>query len=148
MKSNTLNYCIGFVTKKGLMLDLDNITERGAKRLCEFILKRHKMEGYLLIQSGGYKKFKTRTTGKMKKVKVANYHVVFNKYTSWRKSLTIVFSITKCVEWGIWQARKGEFTVRISKKNNKNKPKIILKKGQTDKLINDYLQIYKQFEEY
>lgn len=30
-------------------------------------------------------------------------------------------------------------------KNNKDKPKILLKVGKSDKLIKDYLEVYKRF---
>jgi len=33
--------------------------------------------------------------------------------------------------------KEGQLTLRISKKNNKDKPKILLKVGKTDKLIKD-----------
>lgn len=34
----------------------------------------------------------------------------------------IIFSLHSCISWGIHQARKGYLTLRISRKNNKNKP--------------------------
>ena len=113
------------------MLDLDNITLKGAKRLADYYLETEKLEGYLLLKTAR-----------------KNFHVVFNKYVSWRKALQIIFKINKAIAWGVWQAKKGELTLRISRKKLYPRPKIIFKKGQTDKLINDYLQIYKMFEEY
>jgi len=124
-------YTVGFTTTKGLCLDLDDITEKKAKRLTEFLLNKYKLEGYILIKSS-------------KK----HYHVVFNRYLTWKKTLQILVNIHKCLNWMLWQIRKGEITLRISTKKAKNKPIILLTKGQTDKLISDYLQIYKQFEEY
>jgi len=124
-------YTVGFTTTKGLCLDLDDISEKKAKRLTEFLLKRYKLEGYILIKSS-------------KK----HYHVVFNRYLTWKKTLQILVNIHKCLNWMLWQIKKGEITLRISTKKAKNKPVILLTKGQTDKLISDYLQIYKQFEEY
>lgn len=125
------NYCIGFVSDKGLMLDLDGVTQQKAKNIAELLLEKHKLEGYLLTETS-----------------FRHYHLIFNKYLSWKKTMQIIFNQYICIRWGIWQARKGELTLRISKKNNKNKPKIIIKKGKTDKLIKDYLTIYKLFEEY
>ena len=125
------NYCIGFTTKKGLCLDLDNLPKRKVRQLTETLLKKHKLEGYLIIKSSQ-----------------KNYHVVFNKYLSWRKTLQILSTVYSCFEWMLWQIRKGEITLRVSTKKGKNRPKIIFQKGQTDKLINDYLLIYKMFEEY
>lgn len=127
-----MSYTIGFVTDKGLMLDLDNTPYLITKRIANYLLKTHKLEGYIIIKSSE-----------------KNYHVVFNKYIrSWKKILQIVFNQTKCARWGIWQAKKGELTLRISKKLGKNKPKIVYKYGKQDKLIAEYMEIYKMFEEY
>jgi hypothetical protein len=41
--------------------------------------------------------------------------------------------------------KEGQLTLRISKKNNKDKPKIPRRVGKTDKLIKDYLEIYEKF---
>lgn len=121
-------YTIGFTTTKGLCLDLDDISQRKAERLANFLLKKHKLQGYLLIESSP-----------------KHYHVVFNKYLSWRKTLQILSRIYKCVEWLLWQIRKGEITLRISAKKGKNLPKIIKCIGKKDKLIKDYLEVYNLF---
>jgi len=123
-----INCSIGFTTRKGLCLDLDNITSKKAENLAEFYLQKYKLEGYLLIKSSP-----------------KHYHLVFDRYISWRKTLQIIFSTIKCWEWGIWQARKGELTLRISAKKGKNIPKIIKCIGKTDKLIRDYFEIYNLF---
>ena len=47
----TESCCIGFRTSKGLMLDFDNMTQRKAGRLAHALMKRYKLEGYLLIKS-------------------------------------------------------------------------------------------------
>lgn len=119
---------IGFTTEKGLCLDLDNVTRKKAEKLAESYLKKYNLEGYLLIRSSP-----------------KHYHLVFNRYLSWRKTLQIIFSTIKCLEWGIWQARKGELTLRISKKNGNNLPMIIKCVGKTNKLIKDYFEIYNLF---
>lgn len=118
---------IGFVSDKGLMLDLDNISRKGVENLAEAYLKRYKLEGYLLIQSSE-----------------KNYHLVFNRYLTWKKILGIVFKTTKAISWGIWQAKKEELTLRVSPKNGKKQPKIIKTVGKQDKLIADYLYFYKK----
>lgn len=130
MSPDLKNVCVGFTTEKGVMLDLDNVNYQKTRNIADFLLKSEKLEGYIILKSSKN-----------------HYHVVFNKYTSWRRSLMIILSIFKCVEWGIWQTRKGYLTLRISKKNGKNKPKIVFQRGQNDKLIKDYLEIYNLFEE-
>ena len=121
--------CIGFVTTKGLMLDLDHASLRKATRIAEALLRDHKLEGYLVVRSSEN-----------------NYHLVFNRYLSWRTIGKILFNQWNCISWGIWQIRKGELTLRVSSKNEKNKPKIVKRVGKQDKLIADYLEIYERVE--
>ena len=124
------NYIVGFVTEKGLMLDLDNINQKKARKIAQITCKKHKLKGYLLVKSSRN-----------------HYHIIFNRTNiSWRKTLQIIFSLHKCVFWGIQQARKGWLTLRISQKKGKI-PKIIEAKGNTDKLINLYLYHYYLFKE-
>lgn len=125
MKQN--NMLIGFVTKKGVMLDLDYVSERKVKGLAHILCEKFKLEGYLIIQSS------TKNY----------YHVIFNRYTTWRETLQVIFSVLlgDTILWGIHQARKGWLTLRVSEKNG-YKPKIIFIKGKTDKLITEYLEFY------
>jgi len=113
------------------MLDLDNLALYKVKRVAARLCERYKLEGYIIVRSS-----------KM------NYHVIFNRYLRWKKILQIIFSQYVCIRWGIWQARKGHLTLRVSRKNNKNKPKIIFRTGKNTKLIKEYLEVYNQFEEY
>jgi len=124
-------YCIGFNTDRGLMLDLDNMRFKKALWLAETLLKKHKLEGFLLIKSSD-----------------KNYHAVFNRYLSWRAITEILFSQHECFRWAVFQMKEGQLTLRVSKKNNKDKPKVLLKVGKTDKLIRDYLEIYEKFENF
>ena len=48
----------------------------------------------------------------------------------------------------IHQIQNGHLTLGISKKNGRNKPKILLNVGKTDKLINDYLEICKKIQKH
>lgn len=128
----TKNCCTGFRADKGLMLDLDNVTLSKARRIAEALMKRYRLEGYLLVRSSE-----------------RNYHVVFNrKPLRWKTIMKIVFSLVVCIRWGVHQARKGYLTLRISRKNNKNKPKILLEVGKTDKLIAEYLKVHNYFRNF
>jgi len=62
--------------------------------------------------------------------------------------MKIIFSFVVCITWGVHQARKGYLTLRISRKNNRNKPKILKKVGKTDKLVSEYLRAYEYFEDF
>ena len=136
------NYVLGFTTSKGVLLDLDNVKLKSVKRLCAIMLKhkryryiksRINLEGYLIVESSK-----------------DHYHVVFNNYFSFRNALIIASTVRigNITPWLVERMKHGEFTIRISTKNNENKPKIILKVGKTDKLIKDYLETYRLFKEY
>jgi len=124
-------FCIGFNTDRGLLLDLDNMKFRKALWIAETLLKRHKLEGFLLIKSSS-----------------KNYHVVFNRYLSWRTITKVLFSLYECVRWAVFQMKEGQLTLRISKKNGRDKPKILRQVGKTDNLIKDYLEVYEKFRNF
>lgn len=54
----------------------------------------------------------------------------------------------ECVRYAVFQMKEGSLTLRISKKNGKDKPKILLTVGKTDKLIKDYLELYETFKKF
>jgi hypothetical protein len=128
-------FVYGFTTGHGLLLDLDNTTLKETRNITEKYMKRFKLEGYMILKSSQN-----------------NYHVVFNKYLSWKKVLSCLFKIVwyyhyhkhgakpNLTYWAILQACKQSETLRISTKKRKNAPKIISTKGKTDKLIRDYLE--------
>jgi hypothetical protein len=124
-------YVIGFMTDRGVILDLDNMTFKKAKWLAKTLLKRHKLEGFLLIKSSE-----------------KNYHVVFNKYLTWKTITTILFSFYEGVRYAVFQMNAGALTLRVSRKNGKNKPRTLMKVGKTDRVIKDYLEFYETFKKY
>lgn len=124
-------YVIGFMTDKGLILDLDNMKLRKAKWLAGRLLRQYKLEGFLLVKSSD-----------------KNYHVIFNRYLAWKSITRILFKQYEALRWAVFQMQSGYLTLRISRKNGENKPKILLKVGKQDKLIKEYLEIYEAFEEY
>ena len=122
-------YCIGFVTTRGVLLDLDNMTFRKAKWIAEKLLKEYRLQGFLLVKSSE-----------------KSYHVVFNRYLSWKKITEVPFSRYECVRYAVQQVQNGHLTLRISPKNGRNKPKILVTTGKTDKLIKDYLEVFTKFQ--
>ena len=122
-------YCIGFVTTKGVLLDLDNMTFKKAKWIAKILMEEFKLEGFLLIKSSA-----------------KSYHVVFNKYLSWRKITQVLFSRYECLRYAVMQMQNGHMTLRISGKNGKNKPKLMIKVGKTNKMIRDYLELYENIQ--
>jgi hypothetical protein len=122
-------YCVAFVTVKGVLLDLDNMTFKKAKWIAETLLKKHRLEGFLLIRSSR-----------------RCYHAVFNRYLSWKKITEVLFSMHECIRYAVQQMQNGHLALRISPKNGKNKPKVLIETGKTDKLIKDYLEVFKKFQ--
>jgi len=45
---------------------------------------------------------------------------------SWKTITEILFSLYECVRWVVFQMKEGQLTLRISKKNGKDKPKIFV----------------------
>jgi len=127
----TSGYCIGFHTDRGVVLDLDNMKYRKALKITEDLCKSYRLQGYLLIRSSP-----------------KSYHVVFNRYLSWRKITKILFSRYETVRYAVFQMMSGHLTLRISKKNGKDKPKIVRQMGKSDKLVKDYLEVYETFKDY
>jgi len=124
-------YCIGFCTDRGVIIDLDNMKYRKALWIADTLLERYKLEGYLLIRSSH-----------------KNYHVVFNRYLSWKTITRILFSQYECIRYAVFQMKEGKLTLRVSSKNGKDKPKVILERGKTDKLCTEYLELYRVAEEH
>lgn len=122
-------YCIGFTTEKGVLLDLDNMTRKKAEWTANTLMQKYELEGYLLVQSSS-----------------KSYHLIFNKYVSWKTITRILFDRYECVRYAVMQMQNDHLTLRISRKNGKNKPKILLMEGKTDKLIKDYLEIWEKFK--
>ena len=122
-------YCVGFATSRGVLLDLDNMTLKKAKWIAKTLLDEFKLEGFILIRSSAN-----------------NYHAVFNKYVSWKTITQVLFSRFECVRYAVQQMQNGHLALRISPKNGKNKPKILIETGKTDKLITDYLEVFKKFQ--
>ena len=127
----TSGYCIGFHTDRGVVLDLDNMKYRKALKITEDLCKSYRLQGYLLIRSSP-----------------KSYHVVFNRYLSWRKITKILFSRYETARYAVFQMMSGHLTLRISKKNGKDKPKIVRQMGKSDKLVKDYLEVYETFKDY
>lgn len=134
LKKHPNPYVLGFTTDKGLLLDLDNTTLHETRQIAKKYTRRFKLEGYLIMKSSQN-----------------NYHIIFNRYLTWKTALEYLFKIVwsyhyyehgskpSLTNWAILQACKRSMTLRISNKNRKPKPRLIEKRGKTNKLIDDYL---------
>jgi hypothetical protein len=122
-------YVIGFMTNKGVIMDLDNMTYRKVRYLARTLCRQYRLEGYIIVLSSP-----------------RNYHVIFNRYLQWKTITKTLFNNWEVIRWAVFQLREGYLTLRVSRKNGKNKPKIVFKTGKTDKLIADYMEIYETFK--
>lgn len=129
---------LGYTTNKGVLMDLDKTYLCDVEEVAEKLLKRFKLEGYLIMQSSE-----------------GSYHVIFNRIMTWTEALSIMFipawkweyyehgKQSGYLHWCMLQAIKKCATLRIGKKGLKTPPKLVKKQGKTDKLIKEYLQFYK-----
>ena len=124
-------YCIAFTTKRGVILDLDNMKFKKALLIADSLKEKHKLEGFLLIRSSA-----------------KNYHVMFNRYLRWRTITKILFSQYECIRYAVLQMKEGMLALRVSRKNGKDRPIIIKTVGKKDKLISKYLEVYRVTEEH
>lgn len=136
-----VKYIAGYTTNKGVLLDLDRTTLAEALYIAKKLMKKHGLEGYLIIQSSDL-----------------NHQIVFNKkYRSWAKVLEIIFKLVwrfhyyehqrmpSLTHWAILQACKKSCTLRVNGKCQKGSPRILMKIGRQDKIIKEYLEIYETF---
>lgn len=124
---------IAFMTYKGLCIDLDDITYEKVLKVCERLLKKHGLEGYLIVESSP-----------------KHYHAIFNRPIEWRTIMQILFRFRKMsIEaWAKRQAQKGFLALRVNDAKHGIQPKPIKQKGETDKLISAYLDILNEFGEH
>jgi hypothetical protein len=129
---------VGFTSDKIVMLDLDRMDYNNAVKICQYILKRWNLGGFILPRSSR-----------------GNYHAVFDRYTNWKKVIQLLFTIAhnrswkggkfnkkeSFTRWAIMQAIEGSCTLRISKKGKKAPPQVIARAGTQNRAIRDYLYI-------
>lgn len=122
---------LGITDRFTVMLDLDNIKFKDAKRLCILACVWYKLEGFVLLRSSRN-----------------HYHVIFNKpMKSWRKTVNIISRIAvktknpEVYKWVLMQIIKKASTLRISHKGNKPIPKIVYSYGKLDKQVKAFLSV-------
>jgi hypothetical protein len=129
---------VGFTSDRVVMIDLDRMNEHTAVRICRYIVKRWKLDGYILLRSSR-----------------GNYQAVFDGYANWKKVIRVLFSLCYYVSWkggkfkireffvrwAIMQAIKGSCTLRISKKGKKAPPRIVARVGTQNRGIREYLEV-------
>lgn len=139
-KQKAPKYIAGYTTSQGVLLDLDRTTLQETLDIAKRLMKKHGLEGYLIIESSDL-----------------NHQIVFNKKTTWKKVLEIIFKLvwshhyyqhqdmSSLTNWAVLQVCKGSCTLRVNGKYLKGSPKILMRFGRQDKIIKEYLEIYGLF---
>jgi len=120
---------IGYTSSTTVMLDLDDLCFGEVRYQAHRILKEFKLGGFLILESSQ-----------------RHHHVVFDRSVSPLDVTGIVAQAcldTKnvaLIRWFILQCRKKEFTLRISPKGDKPRPRIVCRYGEQNREIRRYRQ--------
>lgn len=124
---------VGYTSDNTVMLDIDKMADHTAVRICQYIVKRWKLGGYLLLNSSH-----------------KNFHAVFDRHVSWKTVMRVIFNCAfkyrdnpKLTGWCIMQAIKGSCTLRISNKGKKSPPHIVARVGTQHRAIKKYFEVRK-----
>jgi len=120
---------IGYTSSTTVMLDLDDLCFGEVRYRAHKIRKEFRLGGFLILESSQ-----------------RHHHVVFDRSVSPLDVVSIVAQA--CLEiknvaltkWFILQCRKEEFTLRISPKGDKPRPRIAYRYGKQNREIRRYLQ--------
>jgi hypothetical protein len=126
------NEVFGVTNKKTVLLDLDGIPFKQAKKWSTTTMKYHKLKGFIILKSSDN-----------------HYHAVFDRKVSWARNMSIVAWVClkshnkEMVKWFIMQCIKGDSTLRVSPKQNKKSPRIVYRFGSQNNRIKHYLECRK-----
>jgi hypothetical protein len=134
--SETLNReppILGYTDKTTVELDFDDASFKFVKYWAKRTMKWFKLRGFIILRSSKN-----------------HYHVVFDRSVTWKKNTHIMAWVcvgTKnegLIKWFLMQCIKELSTLRISPKGDKLIPRIILKYGEQDNGIKNFLK-YRKF---
>jgi hypothetical protein len=120
---------IGYTSSTTVMLDLDNLGLEEVRYWAHKISEEFKLNGFLILESSE-----------------RHHHVVFDRSVSPLDAIGIVahacleIKNAPLIRWFILQCRKEEFTLRISPKGDKPRPRIAYRYGKQNREIRRYLQ--------
>ncbi len=120
---------IGFTSSTTVMLDLDNLGLEEVRYWAHKIRNEFRLKGFLILESSE-----------------RHHHIVYDRKVSPFDVISIVAHAcleTKnvaLVRWFVLQCIKKEFTLRISPKGNKPRPRVIYRYGKQNGEIKKYLQ--------
>lgn len=124
----TLKALLGNYTSSYVQIDFDKMQFTRVFDICELVMEKYRLEGYLIAKSSKH-----------------HYHVIFNKKLEWKQVVKIMSWIAiisrslSVKNYVLLQLIRGESTLRLSTKKNKPIPRVICRKGQTNKGVEKYL---------
>jgi hypothetical protein len=123
---------LGFTDTETVKLDFDATSFKRVKYLAKRAMDWFKLGGYVVLKSS-------------KK----SYPVVFDRAVSWSENLRVVAWVSLqsqnggLVKWLIMQCIKQSSTLRVSRKNKKHSPRIVVRHGKQDGEIQEFLEYRK-----
>jgi hypothetical protein len=120
-KKSSRKPIFGYSDRTTVKLDFDGELFRKVKCWTERTMKHFRLNGYIILKSSR-----------------DHYHVIFNKTVSWEENCRVMAWVavlsknTGLRKWVLMQLIKGASTLRISSKQDKGCPRIVLSDGEKD----------------
>lgn len=126
----------GSTCTTAVMLDVDNVTFTGVKKLSIRVIERFNLEGFIILKSSE-----------------KNYHVVFNRTVSWTENMgSVAWAYLESkniglLRWFLLQCIKGSSTLRVSPKGGKPSPRVVYRYGNLNTEVQSYLRHRKHIKD-
>jgi len=123
------NSIIGFSDNATVKLDFDDVSFKIVKYWAERTMKWFRLQGFMILKSSKN-----------------CYHVLFNRPVAWSENMRIVAWVALqsrnkgLKKWFLMQCIKQSSTLRVSKKRDKDSPRIVFKFGKQDKQIKTFIK--------
>jgi hypothetical protein len=127
---------LGYTDTETVKLDFDDIPFKKVNYWAERAMNWFKLGGFIILKSSKN-----------------SYHVLFNRTVSWAENLKVVAWVALqsqnrgLIKWLTMQCIKQSSTVRVSKKKEKQFPRIVFRRGEQDNQISSFLG-YRKFIKY
>ena len=125
----------GLTDDEAVMIDFDNSNFRTVLYWAKRTMKFHKLEGFIVLKSSE-----------------KSYHVVFNRSVDWSENMRIVAWVSLLSHkkgtqnYHLMQCIKQASTLRVSKKRQKPKPRIVYRHGKQNEQIQGFLEYRKMIK--
>jgi hypothetical protein len=120
---------LGYTDKSTVKLDFDDVPFKLVKYWAIRAMKWFRLRGFIILKSSKN-----------------HYHVLFDKSVTWKKNMHIVAWV--CLEskneglkkWFLMQCIKESSTLRVSSKNEKPSPMVVIRYNKQDNEISRFLE--------